>query len=130
MVEIVKYLITAAATIHTIHGQVQFKMLKISGKTTEDISGYAYKCKTISFSEDTMIGCSTKCYDPKSTKWWKSEFYDNVEGDSDLSFDGLYCKYFTFSNGQCSTCLRSNGFDPVEASVPTSPDYLGINVGK
>ena len=81
-------------------------------------------------SEDTMIGCSTKCYDPKSTKWWKSEFYNKVENDSDLDFHGLYCKFFTFTNGQCSTCLRSTRFGPSVVTVPTSPYFIGINVGK
>ena len=124
------YILILLVNVHAVCGQVQFKMLKIAGKATENIPGYAYKCKTITFSENKMIGCSAKCFDPESTKWWTSEFYNKIDSDSDISFDGLYCKYFTFTNGQCSTCFRSNGFDPAEVSVPTNPDYIGVNVGK
>ena len=118
--------------IHVTEGQVQFDLVKRAGKVIQDTSGLSYKCKTVTFSEATVVGCSAKCYDTQSVRWRDSEFNCRIDSDPDLSLNGLYCKYFTFTSGQCSLCLRSNGYDPplVQIGLPTSGDYIGLNAGK
>ena len=129
MVQLLKCFSLVFTIIHTIHGQVQFKLLKSRGEFLEDVSGLSYKCKTITFSEATIVGCSTKCYDTQTVKWRDSEFNYRIDSDPDLSLNGLYCKYFTFRNGQCSLCLRSNGFDSSLVQIPSDDDYIGLNTG-
>ena len=38
------------AIVHVAQGDVQFKLLKKAGETAENLSGYSYKCITITFS--------------------------------------------------------------------------------
>ena len=129
MAQLLKCISLILTIVHTTHGQVQFKLLKTKGEFLEDVSGLSYKCKTVTFSEATVVGCSAKCYDPKSIKWRDSEFKCRIDSDPDLSLSGLSCKYFTFTRGQCSLCLRSNGFGPTSGQISSDDDYIAINIG-
>ena len=129
MAQLLKCISFVFTDVTTTHGQVQFKILKTKGEFLEDVSGLSYKCKTITFSETSIVECSAKCYDPKSVKWRDSEFNCKTDSDPEMSLSGLYCKYFTFTRGQCSLCLRSNGFDPTSVQIPSDDDYIGLNTG-
>ena len=127
--ELLKFIFLVFAITYATNGQVQFDLVKRAGAIIHDTSGLSYKCKTITFSEATVVGCSAKCYDTQSVKWRDSEFHCRIDSDPDLSLSGLYCKYFTFTSGQCSLCLRSNGFDPASVQTPSEGDYIGLNAG-
>ena len=129
MAQLLKCFSLVYTIVHTTHGQVQFKLLKTKGELLEDVSGLSYKCKTIIFTETTVVGCSAKCYDPKSARWRDSEFNCRIDSDPNLSLGGLYCKYFTFTSGKCSLCLRFNGFDPTSVQISSDDDYIGLNTG-
>ena len=129
MAQLLKCISLVFIIICESHGQVQFKVLKTKGEFLEDASDLSYKCKTVTFSQATIVECSAKCYDPRSVKWSDSEFHCRINSDPDLSLSGLYCKYFTFRNGQCSLCLRSNEFDPTPVQVSPDGDYIGLNEG-
>ena len=129
MAQLLKCISLIFTIVCETHGQVQFKIQKTKGENLEDVSGLSYKCKTITFSETTVVGCSAKCYDPKSVKWRDSEFNCRIDSDPDLRLSGLYCKYFTFTRRQCSLCLRSNGFDPASVQKRSDDDYIAINIG-
>ena len=116
--------------IYVTDGQVQFNLVKRAGKVIQDTFTVSYKCKTITFSEATVVGCSAKCYDTQSVRWRDSQFNYRIDNDPDLSLNGLYCKYFIFTSGQCSLCLRASGFDPPSVQIPSEGDYIGLNAGK
>ena len=127
--ELLKLIFLVFAFTHATNGQVQFNLVKRAGAIIQDTSGLSYKCKTIPFSEATVVGCSAKCYDTQSVRWRDSEFHCRIDSDPDLSLSGLCCKYFTFTSGQCSLCLRSSGFDPASVQIPSDGDYIGLNAG-
>ena len=93
MAQLLEYVSLVLAIAHTTHGQVQFRLLKTKGDILGDIPGHSYKCKTITFSEATVEGCSAKCYDTQSVRWKDSEFNCRIDSDPDLNLNGLYCKY-------------------------------------
>ena len=101
MAQLLKCFSLVYTIVHTTHGQVQFKLLKTKGELLEDVSGLSYKCKTIIFTEATVVGCSAKCYDTQSVRWRDSEFHCRIDSDPELGLSGLYYKYFTFTRGQC-----------------------------
>ena len=127
--ELLKFIFLVFAITYASNGQVQFNLVKRAGAIIQDTSGLSYKCKTITFSEATVVGFSAKRYDTQSVKWRDSEFNCRIDSDPDLSLSGLYCKYFTFTGGQCSLCLRSNGFDPASVQISPDGDYIGLNAG-
>ena len=115
--------------VYSVYGRGIFKLLKNDGAIAEDLSGHSYKCKTITFSEQNAVVCSAQCHDPRSVKWRNSQFYSQLNSDQDLTARGLYCKYFAFTSGQCSLCLRSNGFDPPAVQISEDDDYIGLKAG-
>ena len=92
--ELLKFISLVFAITYATNGQVQFDLVKRAGAIIHDTSGLSYKCKTITFSEATVVGCSAKCYDTQSVKWRDSEFHCRIDSDPDLSLSGFYCKYF------------------------------------